>query len=140
MNNCPDCQTPVGCRATSVCSLQLKQNVEKAFDVKAASEASLPEVQGNKLGESQRPTPEILVEGSALGATAAEAFIAAGRLCIKCSHSERPGMLQQRDRICKHPELPMNLVDGSNKFPCIIARGYNQLCGPLGLRWRYNGK
>jgi hypothetical protein len=36
---------------------------------------------------------------------------------------------------CLHPGNPINLVTGTRVFPCIVARGYDQLCGWIGMRW-----
>ena len=64
-----------------------------------------------------------------------------GRLCKTCLHGRRPAnAFGDWDAAkCKHPLLPINLVTGERQFPCVIARGYEQLCGPAGRYWVQRG-
>jgi hypothetical protein len=55
------------------------------------------------------------------------------RLCKTCRHAEKPLMANWLQATCVRQNLPVNLVTGERKFPCIIARGYVELCGPLGV-------
>lgn len=52
------------------------------------------------------------------------------KLCRNCRRGCR-GFLEGWDgALCTHPALPINLVTGERVFPCIIARGFDGLCGP----------
>lgn len=68
------------------------------------------------------------------------AVFASRRLCKTCKHISK-GVTQSLDYAqCVNPWLPVNLVTGQRRFPCIIARGYDALCGPLGQKWEYVNK
>lgn len=116
------CSKPAACKLNGVC-----------LDGQAAQEA----VQNSSSTNTARSPEEKALVGNAVGAPAGFlARVAAGRLCKDCSFQEknltRPASLKD----CIHPILPLNLVTGERKFPCIIARGYEQLCGPLGAKWQ----
>lgn len=67
------------------------------------------------------------------------ADVAKRRLCRTCRHQERSLTLPAELRMCVQPDLPVCLVTGKRKFPCIIARGHDQLCGWMGLKWEVRG-
>lgn len=103
-----------------------------ATDGKATPEAVPP----NQPREAAGPAQEAPLQGSALGAPAGIlAQFAVRRLCKTCVHQERSLTLPPLQKNCIHPLLPVNLVNGERKFPCMIARGYQELCGWLGERW-----
>lgn len=144
---CSDCKTPVGCGIRKECATQQPPAAAKPVTAVVSQEpahATAPQ-------EAPKADPGISVdapvqatlapvEGAASGApSAAEAFIASRRLCKDCKFASKPLGRAVRDSNCKHPDLPINLVDGGRIFPCVIARGYKQLCGPLAARWVYNG-
>lgn len=52
------------------------------------------------------------------------------RFCIQCLH--------HRSGTCAAPDLPKNLVDGTNTFPVFVARGFDGLCGPVARYWEPN--
>lgn len=80
------------------------------------------------------------LEGPLSGAPAGVlAQLAAKRLCRTCTHQERSLVLQAEFKLCAHPLMPINLVTGGRKFPCVIARGYDALCGPMGAKWEFKG-
>lgn len=55
--------------------------------------------------------------------------------CSECKYAvKRLGYPFDDWAKCTHPALPVNLVNGRRVFPCVIARGYQELCGPTG-RW-----
>lgn len=61
------------------------------------------------------------------------------RLCATCKHREAKLSLPTELHPCRRPGLPLNLASGKTAFPCIIARGYDELCGPVGQYWEYRG-
>jgi hypothetical protein len=63
-----------------------------------------------------------------------------GRLCTRCKHFKTAITAPKLLGNCLHPELPKNLINGDRAFPALIARGYDDLCGPIGAKWEYNGK
>lgn len=67
------------------------------------------------------------------------AAMATRRLCKICKHQERSLTLAPEYKLCLHPTMPLNLVTGTRKFPCVIARGYDQLCGYMGTKWEPRG-
>lgn len=56
-------------------------------------------------------------------------------LCCDCKWAVR-GLGTWTYATCTHPALPVNLVSGRRVFPCVITRGYEELCGRSGVRFR----
>lgn len=114
------------------------KHLTEAENGKAAPEA----VQSGDSEKATRTADETPLQGTAVGAPAdsALAHFAVKRLCKTCVHQERSFTLPPLSKNCIHPLLPVNLVTGERKFPCIIARGYDQLCGWLGQKWEYKGQ
>jgi len=50
-------------------------------------------------------------------------------LCKDCYHNSKKFAGEYN---CKNPQLPINLVTGDRVFPCVVVRGYDTLCGPMG--------
>lgn len=134
--NCIECLTPVGCRLVKICGRPANPVTLEPVNVppaaKEAPVAANVEVAG--------PAAEVTLEGAARGATTAEAPLAVMRLCRDCKSHSKSITQSPLMALCKDSELPVNLVTGDRIFPCIIARGYDQLCGPLGRRWKYKNK
>lgn len=107
-------------------------------DGKATPEA----IQSGTSTQAAGTAAEAPLHGTAVGAPAdsALAHFAVKRLCKTCKHQERSLTLPPLSKNCIHPLLPINLVTGERRFPCMIARGYDQLCGWLGAKWEYKGK
>lgn len=66
--------------------------------------------------------------------------VALRRLCKTCKSQERSLTLPPELKMCVNPALPVNLVSGTRKFPCVIARGHDELCGWIGSRWEPKGQ
>ncbi len=67
--------------------------------------------------------------------TGAMQALALQRLCKTCKHSYKALTKNWSEAECLRPGLPVNLVNGERRFPCVIARGYAPLCGSLGVFW-----
>lgn len=120
---CTHCKSPVGCMAAKVC------RNEGGAD---APQKSAPEAAEQRLASDA----EAQAMADAARREAAASALALSRLCRDCTHCVKPMVGGWTYSNCKSPHLPVNLVTGSNVFPCYIARGYEQLCGPLGRLWR----
>lgn len=57
------------------------------------------------------------------------------RLCIDCKNLQKSFTLPATLRACTSKGLAVNFIDGKQSFPVVIARGYQQLCGPAGRLW-----
>ena len=84
--------------------------------------------------KSAGPAAQAVVAAPALNPEVA-AILSGTRLCRGCRHAYRPLGRSWDAADCLRPGLPVNLVTGLRRFPCIIARGYPQLCGPVGAAW-----
>lgn len=63
-------------------------------------------------------------------------YVPTDKLCRDCRHAVRPAIGMSWDYAkCVHPLNPLNLVTGQKVFPCVIARGFDQLCGWMGVKW-----
>lgn len=120
---CTRCKTPNGCMASKRCSNEEAANAPEAPPQQAAS----PVAQG--------PAPEAPAEDTARQQEALHQF-ALSRLCRTCRWGTKPALGNWTYANCTNPELPVNYVTGERVFPCVIARGYEQLCGVLGGKWQ----
>lgn len=121
---CATCPTPVGCRITKICTMeglqharQQEQEVPPQVAAGAAPQVSAP---AEAPAGNRAPPVNVTVEL---------------KLCRNCRHAERPIGQGIDWAKCEQKEYPINLITGSHKFPCIIARGYSELCGFEGRFW-----
>lgn len=58
------------------------------------------------------------------------------RLCVDCRWAAKPAIVGQWNYAnCTYTLNPINLVTGRRIFPCVISRGFDQLCGWKGVHW-----
>jgi hypothetical protein len=136
---CHSCTTPTGCKLSGRCAKPVEETPKTSLAVAAEMSQAFREMEREAEAKAEEAARS-LVSGPATEAAVVQAQslpAATGRLmlCIDCRWYDKkltqPKLLGE----CLAPKLPINLITGDRRFPCIIARGYDALCGVAAQHW-----